>query len=162
MVMPVQRLKEFLDERGVKYVSIVHSSTFTAQEIAASAHIPGNEVAKTVVARIDGRMAMAVVPASFKVDLQRLAAAAGAEIATLCDETEFRDRFPGCEVGAMPPFGNLYGMDVYVSGKLADDEEIAFNAGSHTELIKLAYADFERLVEPWVGDITYGHCMSGA
>jgi len=159
--MPVQKLKEFLDENGVRYVSIVHSSTFTAQEIAASAHIPGKELAKTVVARIDGRMAMAVVPASLKVDFQRLAEVAGAEEALLCDEAEFRDKFPGCEVGAMPPFGNLYGMDVYVSDQLAEDEEIAFNAGSHTELIRLTYSDFQRLVEPWVGNITYGHCLSG-
>ena len=159
--MPVQKLKEFLDENGVRYVSIVHSSTFTAQEIAASAHIPGKELAKTVVARIDGRMAMAVVPASLKVDFQRLAEVAGAEEALLCDEAEFRDKFPGCEVGAMPPFDNLYGMDVYVSDQLAEDEEIAFNAGSHTELIRLTYSDFQRLVEPWVGNITYGHCLSG-
>jgi len=160
--MPVQKLKQFLDERGIRYVSIVHSSAFTAQEIAASAHIPGKELAKTVVARIDGRMAMAVVPASLKVDFQRLAEVADAEEATLCDEVEFRDSFPGCEVGAMPPFGNLYDMDVYVSDQLAEDEEIAFNAGSHTELIRLPYADFQRLVQPWVGNITYGHCLSGA
>jgi len=154
--MQVQRLKEFLNERGVRYVSIVHSSAYTAQEIAATAHIPGKELAKTVVVRIDDRMAMAVVPAALKVDFKQLREVAGAKEAELCSEAEFRDKFPGCEVGAMSPFGNLYDMEVFVSDILAEDEEIAFNAGSHTELIKLAYADFERLVEPRVGSITYG------
>ncbi len=154
--MPVQRLKEFLDSQQVKYVSIRHSPAFTAQEIAASAHVPGKELAKTVMVKIDGRMAMAVLPASLKVDFQRLQQAAGAERVELAPEKEFRDMFPGCEVGGMPPFGNLYGMDTYVAPQLAEDAEIAFNAGNHTELLKLAYADFQRLVEPKVAPIAYG------
>jgi Ala-tRNA(Pro) deacylase len=134
----------------VKYVTISHSAAYTAQEIAASAHVPGRELAKTVIVKVDGKMAMAVLPASFKVDLQHLKEAAGAKSVELASEREFRDMFPGCETGGMPPFGNLYGMDVYVSGKLAEDAEIAFNAGSHTELVKLAYKDFDRLVKPKV------------
>lgn len=149
--MPVQKLKEFLDGNNVKYISISHSPAYTAQEIAASAHIPGKELAKTVVVRLDGKFAMAVLPASYKVDLDQLQSVAGATETELASEQEFQDVFPGCEVGAMPPFGNLYEMDVYVSETLAEDEEIAFNAGSHTELIRLAYADFERLVQPTVG-----------
>ena len=154
--MPAKRLKEFLDGQKVKYVVIQHSPAFTAQEIAASAHVSGKELAKTVMVRIDGKMAMAVLPASFKVDFDRLREAAGAESAELAGEAEFEDMFPGCEVGAMPPFGNLYDMEVYVSERLAEDEEIAFNAGSHTELVRLAYADFERLVSPRVAKISYG------
>ena len=154
--MPVQKLKEFLDTNGVKYVMIQHSPAFTAQEIAASAHVPGKELAKTVMVKIDDRMAMAVVPASFKVDFDRLREAAAAERVGLAGEAEFQDMFPGCEVGAMPPFGNLYEMDVYVSQTLAEDEEIAFNAGSHTELMRLAYQDFRRLVRPKVAKIAYG------
>ena len=154
--MPAKRLKEFLDGRKVKYVVIQHSPAFTAQEIAASAHVSGKELAKTVMVRIDGKMAMAVLPASFKVDFDRLREAAGAERVELAGEAEFEDMFPGCEVGAMPPFGNLYDMEVYVSKRLAEDEEIAFNAGSHTELVRLAYADFERLVSPRVAKISYG------
>jgi len=146
--MPVQRLKDFLDNHGVKYVTISHSSAYTAQEIAASAHIPGKELAKTVMVEIDGRMAMAVLPASYRVDLHELKEAVGAEQVKLACEKEFADMFPGCEVGAMPPFGNLFGMEVYTAAALAEDEEIAFNAGSHTELIRLPYADFERLVQP--------------
>jgi len=154
--MPVQRLREFLDNHGVKYVSIRHSPAFTAQEIAASAHVPGKELAKTVMVKMDGRMAMAVLPASLKVDFKKIQEAAGAKHVDLAPEKEFRDMFPGCEVGAMPPFGNLYGMDVFVAPQLAEDEEIAFNAGNHTELLKLSYKDFERLVEPKIAPIAYG------
>jgi len=148
--MPVKKLREFLDSNRVKYVTISHSAAYTAQEIAATTHVPGRELAKTVMVKIDGKMAMAVLPASFKVDLEHLKIAAGAKSAELASEREFRDMFPGCETGGMPPFGNLFGMDVYVSAKLAEDEEIAFNAGSHTELVKLAYKDFDRLVKPKV------------
>lgn len=148
--MPVKRLKEFLDSHNVKYVTINHSPAYTAQEIAQSAHIRGKDLAKTVMVKIDGKMAMAVVPASQKVNLALLKQAAGAKVVDLARESEFEDRFPGCDPGAMPPFGNLYGMEVFVADTLAADEEIAFNAGSHTELIKTAYQDFERLVQPKV------------
>jgi Ala-tRNA(Pro) deacylase len=134
----------------VKYISLVHSVAYTAQEIAASAHIKGKELAKTVIVKLDGRLAMAVLPASYKIDLGMLKDATGAVEVEVASEQEFRDLFPGCQLGAMPPFGNLFDMPVFVAAKLAEDEEIAFNAGSHTELIKLAYRDFERLVQPKV------------
>ena len=105
---------------------------------------------------LDGKMAMAVLPASRKVSFELLRDASGARDVQLAGEQAFRDMFPGCEVGAMPPFGNLYDMDVYASRLLAEDEEIAFNAGSHTELIRLPYKDFERLVKPKVAHIAYG------
>lgn len=152
--MPVTALKEFLDANHTRYVSIVHSLAYTAQETAASAHVSGKELAKTVMVDIDGAMAMAVVPASHKVDLDRLKQAAGAESADLACEEDFKSRFPDCEVGAMPPFGNLYDMDVYVAEPLTQDEEIAFNAGTHRELIQLAYADYEQLVHPRVGQFS--------
>lgn len=148
--MPLQKLREFLDQNSVKYVSISHSPAYTAQEIAASAHIPGQELAKTVMVKLDGNMAMAVLPASFRVDLDHLRAAAGAREVELATEEEFKGLFPGCEPGAMPPFGNLWSMPVFACESLAADEEIAFNAGSHTELVRLAFADFARLVEPAV------------
>jgi Ala-tRNA(Pro) deacylase len=148
--MPVDKLTEFLNAHNVKYVTITHSPAFTAQEIAASAHIPGKELAKTVMVNIDGKMAMAVLPASSKVNLEALKNAAGAKTAELASEDEFQRAFPDCDIGAMPPFGNLYGMDVFASEALAQDEEIAFNAGSHVELVRLAYKDFERQVRPRV------------
>ena len=154
--MPVQKLKEFLDSHEVKYVTIQHSPAYTAQEIAAIAHIPGKQLAKTVMVKLDGKMAMAVLPASYKVDLDRLKEAAGASTAKLASEQEFKDLFPGCEIGAMPPFGNLYGMEVVVAASLAEDEDIAFNAGSHSELIRLSYQDFEGLVEPKVVEFSTG------
>ena len=145
-----RKLREFLDSQRIKYVTISHSPAYTAQEIAACAHIPGKELAKTVMVKADGKMAMAVVPASHKVNLAHVREAAGAKQLDLAGEQDFKGAFPECEIGAMPPFGNLYGMDVYVSETLAKDEEIAFNAGSHTELIRLSYKDFERLVRPKV------------
>ncbi len=148
--MPVKKLKDYLDQQNIKYVTIRHSKAYTAQEIAASAHIPGGELAKTVLVKLDGKMAMAVLPASHLVDFDQLAAVSGASHVELASEKEFEDWFPGCEVGAMPPFGNLYGMDTYVADTLAEDDQIAFNAGSHTELIRLAYEDFESAVKPRV------------
>ena len=148
--MPSRKLKAFLDQEGVKYVTVTHSTAYTAQEVAASAHIPGRELAKTVIVKLDGKMAMAVLPASYFVDLERLAEVADAQHAELATEAEFKNLFPGCEPGAMPPFGNLYDMPVFSSASLEEDEEIAFNAGSHTELLRLAYGDFKRLVKPQV------------
>jgi Ala-tRNA(Pro) deacylase len=146
--MPVQKLREFLDQSKVKYVRISHSMAYTAQEVAASAHITGKNVAKTVIVKLGGKMAMAVLPAAYQLDFNLMREAAGGGEVELAGEAEFKSVFPDCETGAMPPFGNLYGMDVFVAESLAEADEIAFNAGSHTELIQLAYADFERLVKP--------------
>ena len=148
--MPVQKLKEFLDSHNVKYVTISHSRAFTAQETAATVHVPVKELVKTVMVKINGKMAMAVLPASCKVDFDLLKKATRAATIEIASEKEFKDLFPDCEIGAMPPFGNLYGMDVFVAESLTEDKEIAFNAGSHRELVKMAYKDFERLVKPKV------------
>jgi len=148
--MPVRKLKEYLDRERIKYISIVHSTAYTAQEVAASAHITGKELAKTVIVELDGRMAMAVLPANRKIVLQDLREITGSDEVKFASEEEFQKRFPDCETGAMPPFGNLYGMDVYVAESLTGNDEIAFNAGSHTEVIKLAFKDFEKLVKPKV------------
>jgi Ala-tRNA(Pro) deacylase len=152
--MPVQKLKAFLDANHVKFVTISHSAAYTAQEIAASAHVPGKELAKTVMVKLDGRLAMVVLSAPDKVSLAKLKAVTGAESVELATEEDFRGRFPNCELGAMPPFGNLWDMDVFVDQRLREDELIAFNAGSHTELVRLAYGDFERLVNPTVGQVS--------
>jgi Ala-tRNA(Pro) deacylase len=148
--MPVRKLRDFLDSEGIKYVTVSHSVAYTAQEIAARAHVRGKSLAKTVMVKLDGNVSMVVLPATFKVDFDLLKEASGASDVELASEKEFKNMFPDCELGAMPPFGNLYGFDVYVAKTLAQDDEIAFNAGSHTELIKLPYSDFERLVKPKV------------
>lgn len=148
--MPVKKLKKFLDDQHIKYQTISHSQAFTAQEVAASAHVPGEELAKTVMVKVGDEMAMAVLPASYQINFSLLEEGTGVSKVELATEGEFQDLFPECEVGAMPPFGNLYGMEVYVTQSLADDEEIAFNAGSHNELIRMSYQDFEALVRPKV------------
>jgi len=146
--MPLSKLREFLDRNQIKYLVISHSVAYTAQGIAALAHIKGKELAKTVMVMIDGRLAMAVVPASFRVDLYRLKKYLGAGTVELASEQEFRGSFPDCETGSMPPFGNLYGMDVFADEGLADDKEIAFNAGTHRELVRMSFADFQRMANP--------------
>jgi len=148
--MPTKRLLQYLEDSGVHYYTLTHAPTVTAQETAAVAHVPGREVAKTVIVWMDGEMAMAVLPAARHIALDLFADLTGARSVELATEREFREVFPGCEVGAMPPFGNLYDMAVFVDEELAEDEEIVFNSGSHTELIRLSYADFDRLVEPVV------------
>ena len=146
--MPARKLKEFLEREHVPFTSILHDETYTAQETAQAAHVPGCEVAKTVMVELDGKMAMVVVPATCKVILQDLREVTGAARVRFATEDQFKSLFPDCEVGAMPPFGNLYGLEVYVAPGLAADREIAFNAGTHTEVVKMAFADFERLVHP--------------
>jgi Ala-tRNA(Pro) deacylase len=148
--MACAKLQEYLDEKKVRYVSIKHSPAFTAQELAAATHIPGKEVAKTVVVKLDGEMAMVVLPAPEMVRMNHLRAETGAGEVVLASEEEFKGRFPDCEVGAMPPFGNLYDMRVLVEESLTEDEEIAFNAGTHTELIRMSYADYKEIVQPEV------------
>ncbi len=146
--MAFKKLKEYLDENGVKYVTVSHSPAYTAQEVAAKAHVPGKAIAKTVLVKVDGKLVMAVLPGSFKVNFESLKKVLGSDNVRLADEHEFIDKFPDCEVGAMPPFGNLYGVEVFVANSLAEDEEIVFNACSHSQLIKMSYSDYERLVKP--------------
>jgi len=148
--MPVKALKQFLDACKVKYTSITHSPAYTAQEVAQSAHIKGHSMAKVVIVKLDGVMAMAVLPADSKVVLEDLREVTGHENVQLASEEEFKSRFPDCELGAMPPLGNLYSMDVFVAESLTSNDQIAFNAGSHMEVIQMAYADFEKVAHPKV------------
>ena len=148
--MAKKKVFEYLDRNKVKYVLLKHSPASTSQEIAASAHIPGKELAKTVIIKIDGRFAMDVLRASYKISFNELKEMIGENSVRLAYEQEFLDKFPDCEIGAMPPFGNLYDMEVFVAESLTDDEEIAFNACNHTELVKMKYKDFEELVDPKV------------
>jgi len=146
--MPVTRLKEFLDEHKIKYVSIRHSTAYTAQEIAASAHVKGRNMAKTVIVKMDGKIAMAVLPAKYQIDLDSLKKSCKASSVELAREEEFSHLFSGCETGAMPPFGQIYGLPLYADETLKKDDEVAFNACSHTELIQISYKDFEKLAKP--------------
>lgn len=153
--MPANKVKEYLDSQKVEYTTLEHSPVYTAQEVAASAHIPGRQLAKTVMIKLDGKMAMAVLPASHRVNFDHLKKALGASQVELATEREFKDLFPDCEAGAAPPFGNLYDMEVIADESLSDEVVIAFCAGSHTELIQLSYADFKKLAKPKVADFSF-------
>ena len=144
------RIKSFLQENNVKYNVIKHSLAYTAQEIAQSAHIKGRELTKSVIVKIDGKLAMVIEPANLKVDLNALQHLTGAKKVSLANENDFEDAFPECETGAMPPFGNLYGLEVYEDDRisLGDNERMVFNAGNHAELLEIKHKDFERLVKP--------------
>ena len=156
--MPIlTKLREYLDTQKVPYEVLSHRQAFTAQEIAQAQHVPGRELAKVVMVRSGGAFVMLVVPAPYRVDLERAKSAVGKTDLVLATEDEFRGLFPQCEAGAMPPFGNLYGLPVYVDQTLTRDEESDFNAGTHTQTVKMKYADFARLVQPKVVSVAATH-----
>jgi Ala-tRNA(Pro) deacylase len=149
----IAKLKEFLDTSGVQYQPITHRIAFTAQEVAAAEHVPGREHAKVAIVKVPSGFFMAVLPAPKKVDLVKFAAAVQQKEARLASEEEFERMFPQCETGAMPPFGNLFGLPLIVDRTLEDDANIAFQAGTHTESVRMKYLDFKRLARPQVADI---------
>jgi Ala-tRNA(Pro) deacylase len=155
--MPIlTKLKEFLDANRVPYEVRSHRTAYTAQEVAAEEHIPGREMAKVVMVRDAHGYLMAVLPAPYHLGLGHLEKVTGRTGLRLATEAEFAGLFPGCEPGAMPPFGNLYGIPVWVDDLLARDEEIAFNAGNHEQTVHMKYADFARLVGPRVAPLRAG------
>lgn len=142
------RLHNFLDERHVAYTTLIHDRAVTAQATAHAAHVRQRHFAKTVMLKIEGELAMLVMPAAYRVHLTRLSRALAGREVEIAHELEFKTAFPDCELGAMPPFGNLYGMPVYVDSRLALEPEITFNAGSHTDLVQMPYTEFARLAQP--------------
>ena len=153
--MPLsKKLKAFLDEKQIRYLTLHHSPAYTSQELAAATHISGRAWAKTVILEADGKMAMAVLPATERVDLDALGPILGADVVKLAEEKVFKSRFPDCELGAMPPFGNLFDMPVVVANTLAEDPEIVFNAGSHQIAFEMTFEDFRGLVEPTIAGFT--------
>lgn len=155
--MPLKKLINYLDEHDKKYIVVKHSPAFTAQEVAASAHIPGKEMIKTVMVKADGKIKMVVLPSTHDVDFDAIKDSLNAENVKLATEAEFGDMFPDCEVGAMPPFGNLYDLETLVAEALTEDEEIAFNAGTHKEIVKMNYKDFEELADPTILPVGVKH-----
>ncbi len=156
--MPLQKLIEYLEENKVKFTRIIHSTAYTAQVIAHRAHISGNILAKTIMLRDkEGKFIMAVVPANYQIDLEKISTIRGKEL-DLASEDEFRKLFPGCETGGMPPFGNLFDVPVYVSETLAKSEDIAFNAGNHRELLQIHFSDFNSLVKPTIAAFSRRRC----
>jgi Ala-tRNA(Pro) deacylase len=145
------RLQKYLDDRNVSYEVHPHREVFTAQEIAEVEHVPGKDVAKVVMLRDRDDFFMVVLPAPARLDLDLARGALRRPNMQLAEEEEFTHLFPDCEAGAMPPFGNLYDIPVWVDESLTNDERIVFNAGTHTQTISIPYDDFDRLVQPKVG-----------
>ncbi len=156
--MPLQKLMDYLEENKIKFTRIIHSTAYTAQVIAHRAHISGNSLAKTIVLKNpDNNFIMAVVPANYQIDMDKLVEICKQPL-ELASEDEFRKLFPGCETGGMPPFGNLFNLPVYVSLELSRNEEIAFNAGNHRELLQMQFSDFDNLVKPTKAAFTRKRC----
>ncbi len=147
MAIPAQ-IRDFLDKNKVAYTFCTHSPAYTAQGLAHVQHVSGKDLAKVVMVVADDRMVMTVLPGSHRVNLDRLAEILKAKSVRLATEEEFRGLFPDCELGAMPPFGNLYNIDVWADETLHSHPTIVFNAGSHIETIQMNYVDFERLARP--------------
>jgi Ala-tRNA(Pro) deacylase len=152
--MSATKLKQFLDSHQIKYVTVIHSPAYTAREIAAAVHIPGKEMAKAVMVRADGKLLMTVLPSTHALSLALLGEVNAAHKLELAEEASFADIFSDCEVGAMPPFGNLYDLEVYAADLLSANEYITFNAGTHAQVIRLRYEDYLALVKPRVVKLT--------
>lgn len=147
-----QGLEKYLREEGVSFETVTHSVAYTAQEVAAAQHTPGRKLAKVVLVDADGELVMLVLPASYRIDFPKAKALLEADKVRLAKEEEFAGTFTDCEVGAMPPFGNLYGLPVYVDSSLATAREIVFKVGSHTTSMRMSFEDYKRLVDPEVVD----------
>lgn len=148
-----KRLQDYLDSHGVRYDVIPHREAFTSQEVAAASHISGKDIAKVVMVKRGQALAMAVLPAACKVGVDRLVRLFGSSEVALAREQDFEGLFTDCDTGAMPPFGNLYGLDVYLDEELASRQRLIFQAGNHHELVSMAYSDYERLVQPKVTEL---------
>ncbi len=147
-----KKLKEFLEKEGVEFEHTTHPEVYTTQEVAAVEHERGRHVVKTVVLKADGNLVLAAVPAALKVDLEALRKLLQAKQVAVAEEHEFASVFPDCEVGAMPPFGNLYGLPLWLDKRLTTCDHVVFNAGTHTDTIRMSFADYERLASPQVGE----------
>lgn len=146
------KLEKYFHDNGVKFQAMTHATAYTAQDVAAAQKVKGKQVAKVVMVLANAKSVMLVLPASYRIDFAKLKGVLAAKEARLAKEEEFSTLFPDCDPGAMPPFGNLYNVPVYVDKSLTEDPEIVFNAGSHRDTMKIAYRDYARLAQPNVAD----------
>lgn len=154
LAMPIlKRLEDFLKNNQADFKEIVHPEAYTAQEIAAAMHVKGSELAKSVMVKADGKFIMTVMPATAKIDFRKLKEELHEKNVRLATEDEFSTLFPDCELGAEPPFGNLYNVETIVDRSLTEDEHIFFNAGTHYEAVEMDFKKYEELVKPKVADI---------
>ena len=150
-----ERMEQYFRENKVGFEVMEHDPAYTMPEVAASLHVPGKQVAKVVMVKADANLVMLAVPAHARLDFGVARDTLGAKKVSLAKEGDFAERFPDCATGAMPPFGNLYDVPVYVDPALAQEKNIIFRVGTHRHVMKIAYADFERLVQPTVGQLTF-------
>jgi Ala-tRNA(Pro) deacylase len=150
----LKKMKDYLENHQIRYEVGYHTRVYTAQEKAAAQHVPGKEMAKVVMVKADGKTVMLVLPACYRVDMKKLKDALQCKKVGMVKEEEFEKLFPDCEIGAMPPFGNLYHLEVWVDQALTEDESIVFQAGSHVETLRIKYSDYARLINPKVGDFS--------
>ncbi len=156
--MATRRIREYLVGNKVSFGSINHTCAYTAQEVAELSHIPGRHMVKVVVVWLDGELALVAVPSTKVVDLEKLRYETGVLDARLADESDFRDRFSDCQVGTVPPFGNLFGVNTFVDRQLTSGEPLAFSAGTHRDVMVIRYADYARLVKPGIVDVAVDSC----
>lgn len=150
----LKKPKDYLEKNQVRYEVGYHERVYTSQEIAAAMHVPGKELTKVIMVKADGKMVMLVLPASYRVETKKLKKVFQCKRLGIAKEKDFEELFPDCEIGAMPPFGNLYNLEVWVDQILTEDEFIVFQAGSHVETLRIKYSDYARLVSPKVGDFS--------
>ena len=160
--MSLSRLRRYLDKNSIQYALIPHSPISAAEDLAVSVHVPMRELAKTVMVKIDGELAMAILPASFRIDFESFKREAGVRSVKLATDGEFHNRLPECEIGTMPPFGNLYGLEIFVDGILSRNKEIVFNACSHHELVRMPWHDFVKLTRPKIIRLAKGRAAAAA
>lgn len=160
--MSLSRLRRYLDKNSIQYALLPRSPISAAEELAVSVHVPMREWAKTVVVKIDGELAMAVLPASFRIDFELFKREAHVKSVQLATEDEYHHLFPECEIGAMPPIGNLYGLEVFVDEVLSRNKEIMFNAWSRHALVRMPWGDFERLTRPKIIRLATGRATAAA
>jgi Ala-tRNA(Pro) deacylase len=150
-----ERVQQYLQDENVNYEMFTHPEVYTIQELAATLHVPGRQVAKVVMVKADQKLVMVVVPAPYRVNLERIQTHLGSNVVELAKESDFSSLFPDCLPGAMPPLGNLYRMTVYVDEVLAAQTHVVFRVGTHRHSIKIPYADLSRLVQPVVGQFAW-------
>jgi Ala-tRNA(Pro) deacylase len=147
------KIKQFLEKENIKYEIAEHPLAYTASEVAGLQHVPGKKMVKSVIVKSDGNFVMCVLPVIHRVDFAKLKKATGAKTVELADEEEIASLFPDYDVGAEPPFGQLYGLSVIADIILEEDEEIIFNAGTHTDVVKMKFSDYKKIVKPTLANI---------
>jgi len=145
-------LQDYLDQLGIPYRISVHATAYTSQDLAAREHVPGKQVVKSVVVRVDGRLYLCALPATHRIDLERLREQLNATEVVIEEEHKLQEIFPDCELGAGPPIGKLYGLPTLMDLSLMQDEQVTFQAGNHTTAVTMSFRDYRRAADPEIAN----------